>query len=189
MWLDKETESLFLKYLDPQAVCTPAEIHRLAQGLLEGFRKACYEYGRDESLFEAFGKLVPLYRQIALKDDERIEVKEAKDIFEWWKESIGIPAIQGLILGISAFGQWAPAAFKLFLVVLYQTKQAWTRRQARKLVVALEGVLRETKDLEVFTANLGMYEKQAREERIWFSSPEVDYLADLLLNARAKVYA
>lgn len=46
LWLDRQSEELLLRYLDPSARFTPAEAHALAQGLLQAYRNA-YVEGRE----------------------------------------------------------------------------------------------------------------------------------------------
>ena len=116
-------------------------------------------------------------------------MREAHDVFDWWKQQMGVPAMQGLLLGIAVLGQWGPAAFKLLSVALFHTKLAWDRRQMRKLMVALEEELRKTPSLELVASQLEYHDTRSHEQQIWFSSPEADYLASILLEARNKVYS
>jgi len=58
MWLDDETEKLFVKYFDPKSIFTPAEAHKLAQGLLESYRRSVKN---SESLHVKLKELLDRY--------------------------------------------------------------------------------------------------------------------------------
>ena len=164
MWLDDETEKLFVKYFDPKSIFTPAEAHKLAQGLLESYRRSVKN---SESLHVKLKELLDRFSGKIEKINKSMKIKESEDIFKWWKEFTGIPSIQGILY--TETGITPALIFKLFVVTCFSVKQYWTKREARKLMVALE-------------------RGKANGQEVWSSSPEVDELAEKLLEIRKNIY-
>ena len=183
MWLDDETEKLFVKYFDPKSIFTPAEAHKLAQRLLESYRRSVKN---SESLHVKLKELLDRYSGKIEKINKSTKIKESEDIFKWWKEFIGIPSIQGILY--TETGVTPASVFKLFVVTCFSVKQYWTKREARKLMVALERELRNGGTIKTFSEKLMDYQEKANREEVWSSSPEVDELAEKLLEIRKNIY-
>lgn len=183
MWLDDETEKLFAKYFDPKSIFTPAEAHKLAQGLLESYRKSIKN---SESLHVKLKELLDRYSGKIEEISKSTKIKESGDIFKWWREFIKIPSIQGILY--TEAGITSALVFKLSIVTCYSVKQYWTKREARKLMVALEEELRNGGTIKTFSEKLIEYQEKANGQKVWSSSPEVDELAEKLLEIRENIY-
>jgi len=186
MWLSERTEKLWLRYLDPRKVVLPSEIHELARGLLDAYRRQLEEKKGEFSFFMFVKEIIDRYHHYIEKICMNVKVKESPDILKWWKEILAVPSIQGILL-MSPYALGAPV-IKLVLVALYLTRLAWTKRSMRKLIIALERDLREGKRLRAFSFKLLRHEYEMIREEVWSSAPEVDDLAEVLIEAREKIF-
>lgn len=98
MKLDKNSEELFLKYLDPTSMILPSEIHELSRVLLDAYRQqTATPFRNGETSFFSFmseimKKYYPYAEEIVVK--RRVDVREHHNILKWWKELMTVPSIK-----------------------------------------------------------------------------------------------
>lgn len=97
LWLDKKTEKAFIKYLNSKEICTPAETHTLASGLLESHRKAITERNHKISLFEPLANLMNKYGSYVERYEKRFKAKESPEIFRSFTNIISKQPFHSLI--------------------------------------------------------------------------------------------
>jgi len=85
--LDAETEKLWTKYLNPKEIIFPAEIHELARGLLDAYRKIALDKGNlsDEPTLLDFIRMIREYGKYVEKYAKRYKIEESPEIFKWRK--------------------------------------------------------------------------------------------------------
>lgn len=92
------------------------------------------------------------------------------------------------MLLIPTYGVQAAAVFKLLVVLAFHTHQAWNHREMRKVLTALEDELRHSPALGELGERVRSRAVERLGDNVWFSSPEIEILANLLLEVRVKVY-
>jgi len=188
MWLDKETEKLFIRFLNPLEILLPSEIHELSRALLDAYRKQAQEKLGDISFHyfirEILDKYYPYIEKLVIK--RGISITEHINILKWWKQIIAVPSIQSLLIN-TPYSMAAPV-LKICLVTAYLVKSKWHKRSLRKLVFSLDHEIREDGDLKKFSYKISEYEKHMLEEEVTSAESEVDELATMLIDARKKIY-
>lgn len=189
MYLKKEMEKLFFRYMNLEEFITPGEVHELARGLLEAVRLYLVEHQKESlSFYECFNELLDRYHDtlIELPDYER------PSVLKWWKENWKpIAAIQGVIAVGTAMGG---GVFKVLVASTYKTQRWWATRCARKYIEKLEKNLRKLSggelkiDIKGSLPRKAEFDEMVKETEVSGAEPEVTELADELLLIRKNVY-
>ena len=150
MLLDKETEKLFIRFLNPLEILLPSEIHELSRALLDAYRKQAQEKSGDISFHyfirEILDRYYPYIEKLVIK--RGISITERMNIFKWWKQIFAVPSIQSLLIN-TPYPMAAPV-LKICLVTAYLVKSKWHKRTLRKLILSLDQEIGEGGDLKTF---------------------------------------
>ncbi|RLG17895.1 hypothetical protein DRN63_02410 [Nanoarchaeota archaeon] len=195
--LDRTTEELWIKYLNPNETIFPAEIHELARGLLNAYIKMVKDRRRylasklgELTLTDFIAQMIERYGNYIEEYARKYKIEESPEVFKWLKD-LTIPTIQGILFA-KGWGLGAPV-IKVFILALYFVKRSWNKRSLRKTLNLLEKYLRTEgkKSINDYKTWLDLESKKVERalySEVWSSSPEVDELAELLRKAREKIY-
>lgn len=190
MKLDKTSEELFLRYLDPTSMILPSEIHELSRVLLDAYRQQTEKpFLNGETSFFSFmseilKKYYPYAEEIVVK--RRVAVHEHHNVLKWWKELMAVPSIQGILL-TTPYSAAAPV-LKLAIVAGYFVKEKWNKKSLRELLKALSNEIAEGRTLRDFSERAESYEAEVFRKAVGSADPEVDELAIILEEARRRIY-
>lgn len=190
MKLDRTSEELFLKYLDPTSMILPSEIHELSRALLDAYRQQTKKssLNGETSFFGFMSEIMKKYYLYAEETvvQKRVAVHEHRNILKWWKELMAVPSIQGVLL-TTPYSAAAPV-LKLAIVAGYFVKEKWNKKSLRELLKALSNEITEGRSLRSFSEKADSYEAAVFRKAIGSADPEVNELAIILEEARRRIY-
>ena len=184
--VDAKTEKLLLKYLNPMEEITLAEIQELAEGLLNACRRYVLETNKTISfsdiiygIFYQYIKFIEEARNIKIK--ERIEFVNI--LRNYLKE---VMPVQAILSGIYE-STGVIIVIKLIFLLAYYSFYYWYKRLLRKFIVKLEEEIRKNGNLKTFLEKWEYYFKKSVEEKVWYTSPEVEEFSKILYEIRSLI--